>query len=138
MSMEAVANFYGKLKADNALQEQAKQIKDQAGVIAFAREQGFEFGAQDMDAFVAQETKKAAPLSDEDLEKATGGIYDDNGYLLTTVCYGCPHWKADNGTWLATSGKCGSCYYWACESTANIFFWAGATSMCMNKANREW
>lgn len=129
MSMEAVAKFYDGLREDEALQEGVKTIREQADFIAFARERGFEFTAEELDAFHTQQAEKAVPLSDDELDKAAGGWYNKNGFLITTLAYGCSYWRAVpewNHPWYAVKGQCGSCLYWMgnyCNNKLNMRKW---------------
>lgn len=138
MSMEMIAKFYGKMKADEALQEQAKDIQDHAALIAFAKAKGFDFTAEELTVFAAEQAGEAVPLSDEDLEKAAaGGTYDIDGYLLTWLSYSCGYW-AESPSWKMWGPEnpdersCRSCKYYH-PSMPRIL----PLGVCRNEANRR-
>lgn len=125
MSMKAIAKFYERFQEDKSLQEQMKEVKNHEEFIDFAKGQGFDFTAEELDTFRIEQTEKAVPLSDDELDKAAGGFYNEDGYMITTLAYGCSNWEAAPPwlMWLAVKGQCGSCYYWdgrVCHNQNNM------------------
>jgi hypothetical protein len=100
-------------------------------LVSFASKAGFDFTVEELKA--TNSGKAAEELSLEDLEKVTGGVLIDNeGHLLTTVCYGCEHWEARRSrAWLAVKGLCGSCRFWIEEN----FWMFGVPGHCFNEKN---
>ena len=134
MSMEAIERFYERLMGDESLQEQAKEIINQGGFIDFAKGQGYDFTAEELEAFTVERAAKAVPLNDEELDKvAAGGLYNEDGYLGTTVAYGCRFWHATTREWVAVKGQCGSCSYWY----PSPLFYLGSPGLCFNDNNRR-
>lgn len=113
MSMEAVAKFYEKMKEEEPLRKEAKDIQDQAALIAFAKEKGFDFTAGEMAAFAARQAKEAVPLSDEEVDQvAAGWLYSPYGYLMTMATHSCNRWSYRSRPWASPEGQCGSCDSW--------------------------
>jgi hypothetical protein len=133
------ANRYGhvqyrylKRRVHMAKEETRKMAEDQAAhqeVIANAGKTGLDFTAGGTE---------ATPLNDDDLEKASGGYYNGDGLLMTTIAYGCQHWE-ERPVWSAAKGQCGSCIYWdrfSCP-TLDAFTIFGQTLPCTNPNNRK-
>ena len=86
--MNNVKKFYEALASDKALQEKvnalAAKYKDakaeekavQADIIALAKTGGFDFGPEDLAAYLKQEQ----PLSDDEIENVAGGMMPGMSY----------------------------------------------------------
>lgn len=133
MSAQTVAKFYETLREDEALREQAKDIQDQAGLIAFAKAKGFDFTGEELNAFAAEQAKMSIPLSDDELEKVAAGGYNRDDFLMTTVCYWCDHWRKSADEWYAAEGYCGSCFWWKPHFLAYI----GHPGVCLCWDNKR-
>ena len=68
MSEEQLKAFLEKVKDDTALREKIKSVSDVDAVLAIAKETGFAITADDI-----QSMKSSSELSEDELEKATGG-----------------------------------------------------------------
>lgn len=75
-------------------------------VVLIAKERGLEFTLEEL------QNPYDGRLTDDELDKAVGGITDENGNWLTTVGFSCGKWKEDSDEWLGVRGTCGSCKYW--------------------------
>lgn len=82
MSMENAKAFYEKVTADQGLQQKIGGLakEDPKGIegiiLKVAKENGFEFTAEEMKAFTAEKAKTASPtgeLNDSELEAVAGG-----------------------------------------------------------------
>ena len=83
--MENVKKFYDVLANDKGVQERAAALSEKykgkqpsedvvkAELLSFAKAEGYEFTADEFDAY----SKQAQPVSDEIADKAAGGAYDD-------------------------------------------------------------
>jgi predicted ribosomally synthesized peptide with nif11-like leader len=129
MSKENIAKFQETIAQKPELLEKLKDARTPEAVVAVARAEGFDFTEEDMRAFAGEQAGKGIPLSDEELGKAAGGLYDDNGRPITTPAYGCSHWLPSTNPWLAVKGQCGSCSYWTSYAFAGI---------CHCRANFNW
>jgi len=107
--MENVKKFYDALSNDKELQERASALNKEgekpdeaavkAAIIAFAKAEGYDFSAADLDTYA----HTARPLTDESLDAAAGGVYsssncfcavgggghdDESGHTCGCVVYG--------------------------------------------------
>ena len=87
MSEEQLKAFLGKVKGDTNLQERLKAAADSDAVVSIAKEVGFSISIGDIKA-------QQSELSDEDLERVTGGVKGDLGILETQE----QHMMCDTGT----------------------------------------
>jgi predicted ribosomally synthesized peptide with nif11-like leader len=83
--MEKVKEFYDALASDEALRKRAEALNEKLGeqsgedeakaeIIAFAKAEGYDFTAEELDAYA----KQAKALSDDELETVAGGAYNPN------------------------------------------------------------
>ena len=70
MSQEIMIAFIAKVQSDAGLLEQMKAVTDADGAIAIAKSAGFEITAGDL---IRQQAKIASELSDDQLDKVSGG-----------------------------------------------------------------
>ncbi len=70
MSLENMFAFIAKVQSDTGLLEQMKAVTDADGAIAIAKSAGFEITAGDL---IRQQAKITSELSDDELEKVSGG-----------------------------------------------------------------
>jgi predicted ribosomally synthesized peptide with nif11-like leader len=74
MSEEQLKAFLAKAKDDQSIQDKLKGAKTHQEVVGIAKEHGHEFTAD-----------KITELSEEELERAAGGVISDT--LLASKCY---------------------------------------------------
>ena len=84
--MENVKKFYNALANDKGMQDRAAALNEKykgevpcettvkAELLSFAKAEGYEFTADEVDAY----SKQAKPVSDETTELAAGGLYNKN------------------------------------------------------------
>jgi predicted ribosomally synthesized peptide with nif11-like leader len=138
MAKEEVARFARKMNEDRVMYQEVKSLKTDEEVAAYAAKTGFDFTAGDMAAASAGGGTGSTPLTDDELEKASGGYYNDSGELMTTIAYGCQYWEP-RPLWSAVKGQCGSCDYWdkfSCP-TGDAFTAFGQPLPCRNSNNRK-
>ena len=70
MSLETLNAFIAKVQSDSGLLEQVKAATDADGAVAIAKSIGFEITAGDL---IRQQAKIASELSDDQLDKVSGG-----------------------------------------------------------------
>ena len=70
MSLETLNAFIAKVESDSSLQEQLNNVNDANEAIAIAKSAGFEITAGDL---IRQQARIASELSDDELEKVSGG-----------------------------------------------------------------
>ncbi len=70
MSQENLNAFIDKVQSDSGLLEQMKNVSEADGAIAIARSAGFEITAGDL---IRRQAKIASELSDDELDKVSGG-----------------------------------------------------------------
>jgi predicted ribosomally synthesized peptide with nif11-like leader len=75
MSLDSFKAFSQKVLEDQELKKKAKEtgINNIEGIIALAKENGFEISKDDFEA-AAKEFESKEELSDEDLEQVAGGV----------------------------------------------------------------
>ena len=74
MSEEQLKAFLAKAKEDQSIQDKLKGAKTHLEIVGIAKEHGHEFTAD-----------KITELSEEELERAAGGVISDT--LLASKCY---------------------------------------------------
>ena len=70
MSLETLNAFIAKVQSDSGLLEKMKHVSEADGAVAIARSAGFENTAGDL---IRQQARIASELSDDELEKVSGG-----------------------------------------------------------------
>ena len=75
MSTERAVEFIAETAQNSSLQERLQQVKTPEDILQIAREQGYEFTAEEMNlATQAVEEVASGELSDEELESVAGGF----------------------------------------------------------------
>ena len=82
MSKEQLKAFLEKVKGDTVLQQKLKGAADADAFAAIAKEAGFAITAEDVQSMQPAKTE----LSDEDLERVTGGICAATGPVTQEDC----------------------------------------------------
>ena len=70
MSQENLNAFIAQVQSDSGLLEKLKAVTDAKSAVAIAKSAGFEITAGDL---IRQQAKIASELSDDELEKVSGG-----------------------------------------------------------------
>ena len=101
MSEENMIAFIAKVQSDTGLLEQMKAVTDADGAIAIAKRAGFEITVGDL---IRQQAKITSELSDEELEKVSGGtaLAVLNG--LRIAMYACYAGMAGTAVYAVVSG----------------------------------
>jgi len=139
MSKENISKFKDELQKRPELQQKLKEAKDMEAFVALAKAQGFDFTAKEFTE-CGKDVIKSGKLSDEDLDKVSGGgIYTSAGELKTTIGYTCQYWQPSHNTWVAVRGCCGSCFFWypPNNDASGAFYPIGVPLICGNSNNRE-
>ncbi|MDH6233104.1 putative ribosomally synthesized peptide with nif11-like leader [Mesorhizobium soli] len=76
MSIEALEQFYEKVRADAGLEAEAGAALNEGGaaVVALGAREGFEFSEDELSIALAQHATATGELSDADLDMVAGGI----------------------------------------------------------------
>jgi len=76
MSIEALEQFYEKVRTDTGLEAEAGAALNEGGaaVVALGAREGFEFSEDELSIALAQHAAAAGELSDADLDMVAGGI----------------------------------------------------------------
>lgn len=76
MSIEALEQFYDKIRSDSALESEAGAALGEGGaaVVALGAREGFEFSEDELAIGLARHAAAADELSDADLDVVAGGI----------------------------------------------------------------
>lgn len=80
--------------------------------------------------------KAEGEVGDDELSSVSGGAcYTDDGYLLTTVAYGCKFFERDESM-NGVDNTCYCCKYWH-RQTGSGFVLVGAPLKCDHPGNRR-
>jgi len=136
MSKENILKFKDELQKRPELQQKLKEAKNVETLVVLAKAEGFDFTKEEF-MELGKEVMQSRKLSDDELDKVSGGgIYNENGFLQTTIGYGCKYWEAAVHLWSGPRGTCGSCTYWRLDSDiVAIFAIFGAPGTCCNRNN---
>ena len=76
MSIEALEQFYEKVRADTGLEAEAGAALNEGGaaIVALGAREGFEFSEDELSIALAQYATAAGELSDADLDMVAGGM----------------------------------------------------------------
>lgn len=92
---------------------------NQASFISFAKEQGFDFSVEEMNAVTDEQAENGIFLNDEELDKAVGGMeydegdYDEYGRRMLSFSFCCEYWYGGNSwNWITTKKQCSYCKHW--------------------------
>ena len=87
MSNEQLLAFGKKVQSDESLREEIAQLgQDSAGIVAAAKQEGFDFTEAELDAYLqAAASESGIELDEADLEQVVGG-----GGYTSNLSGGCP------------------------------------------------
>ncbi|WP_378943099.1 Nif11-like leader peptide family RiPP precursor [Mesorhizobium sp. ANAO-SY3R2] len=76
MSIEALEQFYDKVRADTALEAEAGAALNEgaAAIVALGAREGFEFSEDELSIALSRHATAAGELSDSDLDLVAGGV----------------------------------------------------------------
>ena len=81
--------------------------------------------------------EKVKELSEQELDGASGcGRYSPDGYLMTTIGYGCEHFEDYGEGALGINGTCCRCKYWD-QNAASQAIVLGQPAPCRHPANSK-
>lgn len=110
--------------------DSAKKTETAQELIALAKENGIELTEEQAEAYIAQ-FHVAGELSDAELDNVTGGgCYTEDGYLKTTIGYGCEHYE-EGLDLIGAKGTCCRCKWWD-ERSASQMIVFGQPAICRN------
>ena len=84
MSEEQLKAFLEKVRGDTSLQDKLKAAADADAVLAIAKEAGFKISAEDL------KNAQVTELSEDELERAAGGILSLNWDCIKKITQECP------------------------------------------------
>ncbi len=114
--------------------EKAKQAKTPEELIDIAKINNVELTAEEAKTYFGQ-LNKTGELNDEDLDNVSGGgCYAKDGYLLTTIGYGCDYYEGTDRA--GVDGTCCKCKYWDVKNLTG-YVAVGAQLRCLNPNNKK-
>ncbi len=120
---------------DNIIKK-ARNCKSTEELIALAKENGAELTCEQAESYF-KSMHESGELSDEELDNVSGGgCYSDDGYLMTTIGYGCEHFEDYGEGALGVDGTCCRCKYWD-QNAASQAIVLGQPAPCRHPANRK-
>lgn len=144
MAKDDARKFVELVQSDPAMRARAEQAMAKLGhggwniekvfhesLVPMAQEMGLEFTLEEL-----QNPSEGQLLTDDELDKAVGGITDSDGHWLTTVGFSCEKWRgrgAGNITF-GVDGTCGSCVNWDCSQVL-MFIYVGVPGKCWGRRN---
>ncbi len=125
------------------LLEKAKKTENKEELISLCRENGYDLNEADAEKYF-DALHKNGEIHDDELDSVSGGAcYTADGYLKTTVGYGCKYFERDpRVNKHGIDGTCYSCKYWESDmfdvygSAAPIVLF-GAPLPCYNPNNKK-
>ncbi len=127
---------------DNNLLEKAKKAGSKEELINLCKENGFDLSEADAAKYY-DALHKSGEIEDDELDSVSGGAcYTDDGYLRTTIGYGCKYFQRKPGVNKnGIDGTCYACDYWGDHfetygSAAPIII-VGAPLTCWNPNNKK-
>ena len=114
--------------------DKAKNCKSAEELIALAKENGAELTREQAESYF-KSMHESGELSDEELDNVSGGgCYRHDGYLYTTIGYGCEHYE-ERGDF-GVAGTCCRCKYWDYSKVSQVVI-IGQPLPCLCEANRR-
>jgi len=116
----------------------AKETNSVGELMDLAKENGTELSEEEAKNYFDQLHPKTGELSDDELDNvAGGGCYSKDGYLKTTIGYGCEYFeKSQKKGEVGIKGTCCACKYW--DHAARIGYEeVGRPVRCLNPNNMK-
>lgn len=118
----------------NEMIDKAKNCQSPEELIALAKENGAELTSEQAESYFKC-MHENGELSDDELNNVTGGgCYNHDGYLYTTIGYGCEHYE-ERGDF-GVAGTCCRCKYWDYSKVSQVVI-IGQPLLCQCEANRR-
>ncbi len=122
---------------DRELIEKAKNVKSGEELAALLKENGIDVPDDKIDEIYSQ-LKLYGEIGDDDLNKVSGGsCYSPEGYLKTTMGYGCGKYERVDGAISGVEGTCYLCKYWDRTGSYMPLLVMGQALKCMHPDNRR-
>ena len=122
------------METNKNLIEKARKVKSVDELITLAKDNGVELPLEEANK-IFSEIKEYGEIKDDDLDKVSGGgCYRHDGYLYTTIGYGCEHYE-ERGSF-GVAGTCCRCKYWDYSKVSQVVI-IGQPMVCMCEANRR-
>lgn len=127
---------------DSNLLERAKKARSKEDLIALCNESGFDLSEDDAGRYY-DALQKNGEIEDDELDSVSGGAcYTKDGYLKTTIGYGCQYFERKSGVNKnAIDNTCYACKYWGDHfdeyGTAAPIIIVGAPLTCWNPNNKK-
>lgn len=121
---------------DKNLIQRAKSARNADELLALAKENGIAMSSDEANEKFKELHPASGEVTDDELNNVSGGgCYSDDGYLQTTIGYGCEHYERDPEG-LGIDGTCCRCKYWDMRSASQLIV-VGQTAPCTHPANRK-
>lgn len=114
----------------------ARNCKSIEELIALAKDNGSLLTTEQAESYFHQ-LQASGELSDNELDNVSGGgCYSDDGYLMTTIGYGCEHFEDYGEGAVGVSGTCCRCKHWKMSAASQAIIF-GQPAPCLHPANRK-
>lgn len=125
------------METNKNLIEKARKVKSVEELIALAKENGVELPLEEANKIFC-EIKEYGEIKDDDLDKVSGGgCYSPEGYLKTTIGYGCDLYERVDGAISGVEGTCYMCKYWNRAGSFMPTIIMGQALKCMHPGNKR-
>lgn len=124
---------------DKEIIKKAKNVKSKEELMVLLKDNGVDITADKVDELY-QEICSYGEIGDDDLDKVSGGgCYSPEGYLKTTIGYGCDLYERVEGTasGAGVEGTCYMCRYWNRDGVYLPLAVMGQTGKCMHTGNKR-
>lgn len=122
---------------DKNLIEKAKKVKTKEELTELLKQHGVEISSEQTDKLFS-EIKSYGEIKDDDLDNVSGGgCYSPDGYLKTTIGYGCNKYERVDGAISGVDGTCYLCKYWNRDGSYMPLLVMGQSLKCMHPENRR-
>ena len=124
------------MKNYSELIEKGKKCISVQELLTLAKENDIDLTEEQAEKYFAYLNPSVGELSDDEISNVSGGgCYSEDGYLQTTIGYGCEHYEA-HPEGLGIEGTCCRCKYWDMNSASQLIIF-GQTAPCRHPENRK-
>lgn len=116
--------------------EKVKTCTSVEDILLLAKENNIDLSVEQAEQYFAYLNPGDGELSDDEISNVSGGgCYSDDGYLQTTIGYGCEYYESYPDA-LGVDGTCCCCKYWDMNSASQLIIF-GQTAPCRHPENRK-
>lgn len=117
--------------------EKAVNVKSKEELESLLNENGVDIPSDRLDELYGQ-IQSYGEIKDDDLDFVSGGgCYSPDGYLKTTIGYGCDLYERVDGAISGVDGTCYMCRYWNRDGVYLPLAAMGQTGKCMHTGNKR-